>query len=378
MRMHLECLLAALAVAGCATAPKSVGSAAEKEPFLGKNCADVVWRTLPSDPAEVRATSDWNFNFRPYRKSSAEWLVSDPAVQRAAVQGASTDVDLTGVSVTCDAEGFTVSVLCTDKSLANAYATTNALASPTIEIFVMPGDADVEAIVPHNMTAGPMADMREYPDVVQDRDFRHVRPFMTCTEDMLENAFLCRIRYDWAAFRDRLPIFGDRADNFWRLSVIRWSAGGRTWGGAVHQISQAGYLRWPKFTEAQKTAIEAATLRKGWAKFNAFIRTPEISYGNSYVDPTGWVVPFKETERAAGRTYVNENEDPAFRPEMLKIVNAGKALGPGIATFAKRPPAERDAFYKMAQDKLFNVGYDMKRAYEKYATEKIFGHKEAK
>ena len=359
-------------VLGCASVP-----VAEKvEAETGKNCADVVWRTLPADPVEVMRTTDWNFNFRPYGKSSSEWLVSDPAVQRAAAKGESTDVNVTGVAVTCDAEGFTVSVLCTDKSIATAYASTNALPSPTLEMFVMPGDGDLEkTIEPHNMTAGTMDRMMEYPDIVQDRDFRHVRPFMTCTEDVTTNAFLCRVRYDWEAFRDKLPIFTDRADNFWRLSVIRWTDGGRTWGGPVHQISQAGYIRWPAFTEAQKTAIESATLRKGWAKFNAFIHTPEISFGNGYTDPAGWVIKWKEEERKAGRSYVNENEDPEFRPEMLRLIGEAKALGPELATFVSRPPAARDAFYLMAQERLFNIGYDVKRAYGRYETDRIFNRK---
>ena len=366
---RISLIVAAAALAGCATAPVA------EEAETGKNCLDVVWRTPPSDPVEVLKTTDWNFNFRQYGKSSSEWLVSDPSVQRAAANGEATDVNLTGLAVTCDAEGFTVLVLCTDKSLAGAYAATNAIPSPRLELFVMPGDADRERLMePHNMTAGTMDDMREYPDIVQDRDHRYMLPYMTCTEELIgDHSFLCRIRYDWEAFRNRLPLFSDRADNFWRLSVIRWTDGGRTWGGPVHQISQAGYIRWPAFTEVQKAAIEAAVLRKGWAKFNAFIRTPEITWGNSYTDPQDWATPWKESERKAGHSFVNENEDPAFRPALLKIVAYGKALGPRLATFAALPPAERDRFYLEAQDRLFNAGYDVKRAYREYQEAKIFG-----
>jgi len=363
-------LLTAL-FAGCATT--SVETAPEAE--TGKNCCTAVYRAVPADPAEAMRTTDWNFNFRPYGKSASEWLVSDPKVQRDAANGADTGKSVTGVSVACDAEGFTVLVLCTDPALAEAYSKTNATPSPCIEIFVMTGDSDTETVTPHNMTSGTMSDMREYTDIVQDRDTRYVRPYMTCVEDVTENGFLCRIRYDWEAFRDRLPVFSDRRDNLWRLSVIRWVDGGRTWGGPVHQISQAGYVRWPAFTPEQRTAILAATLRKGWAKFNAFIRTPEITFDNSYTDPTGWIIAWKETERLAGRSYVNENEDPAFRPEMLRLIAEGKALAPKLAAFPKMAEDEQVAFYAFAQDKLFNIGYDMKRAYGRYEEERIFKSK---
>ena len=129
----------------------------------------------------------------------------------------------------------------------------------------------------------------------------------------------------------------------------------------MHQTTQAGYIRWPKFTEAQKTAILAATLRKGWQKFNAFIRTADVSFGNSYTDPLADEIKWREEERAAGRTFVNVNEDPALRPEMQRLFAEAKALGPKLAVFGKMAPAERDAVCRMAQDKLFSVGYDLKR-----------------
>lgn len=370
MRLELGCLMAAV-LAGCVSAP-----VVEEKDETGKNVVNATFRTLPDDPREVLAvTDDWNFNFRPYGKSSSEWLVSDPKVQRAAAAGETPEENVTALSVSCDAEGFTVSVLCTDKSLASAYATTNALPSPTLEMFVLAGDADDERVYPYYMTAGTMDHMMEYPNLIQDRDYRHVRPYMTCREDVLENGFLCRIRYDWEAFRDFLPVFSDRADNFWRLSVIRWTDGGRTWGGAVHQTTQAGYIRWPKFTEEQKTAILAATLRKGWTKFNAFISASDVSFGNSYKDPLADEIKWREEERAAGRTFVNVNEDPALRPEMQRLFAEAKALGPKLAVFGKMDPADRDAFYRMAQDKLFNVGYDLKRAEGDYNTDKIFKRK---
>jgi hypothetical protein len=369
LRSPALCLLASVFM-GCQAARIS-----PSRQTASKNVADVSFRTLPSDPLEVLRTSDWNFNFRPYGKSASGWLASDPKLQRAAAAGETTDENLTALSVACDAEGFTVSVLCTDASLARAYASTNALASPTVEMFVAPGDADDEKIVPHYMTAGTMADTREYPDLVQDRDYRHIRPYMTCTEEVLDNGFLCRIRYDWEVFRDCLPVFSDRTDNFWRLSVIRWSDGGRTWGGPVHQFSQAGYIRWPQFTDTQKTAILAATLRKGWVKFNAFIQTPEVSFGNSYRDPQGWSLPWKEAEQKRGRSYVNPNEDPAFRSELQRLVAAGKALAPQLAAFGQMAPGERDAFYWLAQDRLFNIGYDLKAAEGRYNADKIFGRK---
>jgi len=339
---------------------------------IGKNVLDVTYRTLPSDPAEVLKGLSWSTNFRPYGKAAAEMLVSDTGLQRA-VAGEPAKEDTTALAVTCDAEGFTVCLFCADRRLASAFATTNAIPSPSLEVFVMPGDADCEEIEQYFMTAGPIAKTMEYPNYVQDRDNRFVRPYMTCTEEFLPAGILCRIRYDWAAFRDRLPVFPDRADNFWRLLVIRWGIGGRTWGGTVHKISEAGLVRWPAFTAEQKTAILAATLRKGWTAFNEYVRRPGVSFNFSYMDPADWDIRWREEERLAGRSFVYPNEDRAFRPRMFRLFDEARALGPGIARFAQMTPSERDAFYLRAQDVLFNVGYDVKKAEGEYDENKIFG-----
>ena len=73
--------------------------------------------------------------------------------------------------------------------------------------------------------------------------------------------------------------------------------------------------------------------------------------------------------KALGRLLVGDHEGRWVEP------GEAKALGPELATFVSRPPAARDAFYLMAQERLFNIGYDVKRAYGRYATDRIFNRK---
>ena len=371
--MKIQTAFTALVLlAGCATVGPTAHAPAN--PDAGKNCYDVRYRELPADVTEEMRDhpEDWNFNFRPYGKQ-ADWLISDPAVQRNVMSGGSSERNLTALNVTCDDNGFTVLVFCGEKALKSYLAETNALPSPTLEMFVKTGDADNDdVIVPERMTSGTMRDTREYPDLMPGRHFRNIRPYMTCEEKVLENAFLCRITYDWAAFHDELPVFAPAGrDNFWRLSVIRWTEGGQTWGGQVHKGMRAGYIRWPDFTPGQRTAILKRTLLKGWDAFNEAARKPDVIVG-PFPNPQIWKVPFRDAEWAVGRTSPNFNDNPLFRSSLEKVIARCRELGPRIAAFESMSGAEQESFYRLASDRLFNFRRDVERAYRDYAEDRIF------
>lgn len=353
----------AILLAGCATVDN-----AAKVADAGKNVFNVKYGAVTAVPE-----NEWDFNFRAYRASS-EWLVSDPAVRRDVTSGNATEKNATALHVSCDAEGFTLRVLCAAKQLKTYLSSTNDFPSPTLEMYVTADDEDDERIAPHYMTSGPMADMREFPDKTNDRFYRQVRPFMTCSEETYgEGAILCKIRYDWAAFFDELPIFKDKRDNFWRLSVIRWIDGGQTWGGPVHQKSLAGYIRWPCFTEAQKDEISKATLRKAWIKFSGEISRPDLAHDRFPYPPTDWNLGWVTNEFAKiGRTSPNYNEDLAFRKRLAEMTAKGKAYGGDIAKFDSLDAEAKRKFYLEAAEYLFNFRLHVEEEYRKCQENLVF------
>ena len=190
----------------------------------------------------------------------------------------------------------------------------------------------------------------------------------------MKEAILVRINFSWEPLFDRLPIFPAKRDNFWRLSVIRWGNPSQTWGGVVHQANQAGYIRWPNFTDAQKTAIMKGLLKKGWVSFMK--QADDLSF-RTYPGSGRGVAPLKalfrdEENKADPRSYMNYNEEPEFRPILEKLTDERKALAPTIGTFETLSMAEQIAFYKKATDMLFNFRYAVESAYENYLTNKLF------
>ena len=340
----------------------------------GKNVYDVAFRSLPADVTALPATEPetWNFNFRPYGDTGMLW--SDPILQRDVASGASSgEKAATAINVTCDADGFTLLVLCAEPALATAYANTNAFPSPKIEFFFTPGDADTPKIEHYYQMYYSNAKLDEYPWLTPGRDFRPCRPYASFQEYVMRNAILVRLNFSWEPLFDRLPLFPEKRDNFWRLSVIRWGSPSQTWGGVVHQANQAGYIRWPEFTDAQKTAIMKGVLKKAWVSFMRQTGEPDYKTARDWRGVNPIQTPYREAENKADpRSFVNYNEDAGFRPVLEKLTDERKALAPTIGLFETLPMAEQAAFYKKASGMLFNFRYDVEEAYARYLADGMF------
>ena len=338
----------------------------------GKNCYDVLYAGLPADFAKTLkdAPEEWNFNFRPYGTSS-EWLWSDSNVRRAAsADEALSDRNVTGLRVSCDADGFTALIFCNEPTLATYLAQTNDYPHPSIEFFVAPGDADLPGVQQRYMAYYGDGVCREYENREPDRDFRLGQPEVTELE--LKNSIVVKIHWEWKNFWMRLPVFCRRADNFWRLSIIRWVGPGVTWGGTVHQNSQAGYIRWPSFTEEQKTAILKRTLENGWREYRAFMADNRNSLKKVSMEPSSLEKFRAEALVRDPRSFVNLNEDPDFRATFQSMAAARDALAADIARMSGMSPEERDAFYLKAAPMLFNFAWDVQSAHAKLIEDKLF------
>jgi len=368
MNKTISLFLLPFLLAGCST----VGSDGAAKGPSGKNVYDIRYGALPNDFASAfrEAPEEWNFNFRPYGTSS-EWLWSDSNVRRDAAAGEKpSDRKLTAIRVSCDENGFDILMYGCEPKLATYLATTNDYPFQSVEYFIAPGDADEPGIQQRYMCYYGDGKNREYENREPDRQFRLSKP--TITESRLDNAIVIRFSYDWANFWDRLPLFTDRMDNFWRLSLIRWVEGGVTWGGTVHQNSQAGYIRWPEFTPAQRTAVLKRTLEKGWTEFRTYTHGNTISIG--LVPPT-WFGFTEERRKLDPRSFVNMNEDPDFRATLEKMILERRALGPEIARFGEMSREEQDAFYAKASEMLFNFPWALQEAYGEYQTDRLFERK---
>ena len=369
-----------LALGGCATAEKG----AWRDELTGKNVTEVSYRESPVDVAAlVGDVSAWNWNFRPYG-SGADSLWSDPKVQRDVSQGASADGRLTALNVSCDKDAITVLVLCNEPRLADYFAKTNGYPGASIEFYVQPGDADDRRVRNYNWFYYDRNEpLRNGQWVMENRRFRQLAHVARLSETVVGKAVVARFELPWEAFWDDLPVFAERRDNFWRMGVARWGgAGGVTYGGEVHQTMRGGYVRFPQFSEEQKTEILAETLRKGWDGFLTLAESRQYTLGGVFEDgefldkqdhgkrKRGAKFRAELNEKDA-RSYLNYPEDPAFRPTLAKLVEERKALAGDLARFREMPPAERDAFYAKASEMLFNFRYDVEDAYAKFLTDKI-------
>ena len=346
-----------------------------------RNVLDVEYRTLPADfeTLPAREPEKWNFNFQPYGQSSAEMLWTDPIVRRAAVTGeaAGAPAAPTALYACCDDEGFTLLVLSVEPGLREAIAQGRPAARSTLECFFQPGDSDSSDLEHYYQF---ICETREpclkgiYPWMTEDRSFRSIEGALQVTARELPHASVVRIRVPWEPLFDRLP-FPRKADNLWRLSVIRWAAsGGQTWGGNVHQQTSCGYLRFPDFTPAQRAAMMRHCLDRAWDRYQAVLAAKDVS--PAFVPLGGRRRPpfFLDALARSPHTFVNVNEDAAFRAAWLDgAVAARNALGAGLAAFDTLPPAEQAAFYARASDMLFNFRYDIEQAYGAYQTDLIFG-----
>ena len=248
-----------------------------------KNSLNVEYRDLPSNYETLLRLEPgkWNFNFCPYGADSASVLWSDPIMQRDAMSGENTgDKAPTALFVTCNEEGFTLLVCSIEPTLKGNLEKGAALPSSQLECFFAPGDSDTSKIEHYYQFICSATELKAagvYPWFVEDRSFRTIEGQMQLDSRPLPNGNVVRVFIPWSALFDRLPFLTKR-DNFWRLSVIRWApGGGQTWGGVVHAATSAGYIRFPDFTEAQKTAIRKTVLLKGWTAYQNLANSTAIS-----------------------------------------------------------------------------------------------------
>lgn len=361
----------------CLSAAGAVLAAATLADPAGKNILD-VWRgEIPGAPEELLVAQPgiWNFGFRPYGAAAAD-LWSDPIMARNVLAGEDAGgKSPTAVAVTCDADGFTVLALCVEASIHDAIAKTNSLPDSYCELYVAPGDTDNHDMVPYyqfGLNALNDGEFDHYPWIVEDRRMRTPTPYMDFRTRILPNGYLHVVNFSWEAFWDKLPL-KDSRDNFWRMSVIRWADGGVSWGGVVHEASRFGYIRFPRFTEAEKTEIRFRLLQKAWTRFCKLSSRPMYNPSRTWAAP--WPREDKfiaEALRGAPETFIHYSQDPVFSLRLKALVDERKALAAGIASFRETPPAEQDAFYAKAADMLFNFRYDVEKAYADYVDDKLF------
>lgn len=357
-----------------------IGASAGVRENGAKNIYDVRFESLPSDWENLvtRDPSSWDWNFRAYGATGD--LVSDPAIVRDVSQGkAVKGQHPTAIRVSCDEDGWSYLVFCCEPEAAEALATGGDFPLPRMEMYFMEGDTDNQDPPLYWQLYLSGRKFEQYDWLVYDRRWRFLKPYLSTQTRRVSNGFVFRLNVPWAALWDRLPVFSDRRDNFWRLQVIRWADGaGQTWGGGVHEPARAGYIRWPAFTEAQKTEILRRLIEKAWSDFQDESAKTEFTTAASgyqrsgragYVRNEPYAV--EQIKEEGPRTYVLYNENPEFRPTLDAIVASAKELGKGVAGFTAMAPAARDAFYREASERLFNFRYDVEEAWAKLLREKF-------
>lgn len=375
VKLLLWMLPVVLALAAAADVPPVAAGQGRNN---AKNIYDVRFETLPGDCERLVETDigSWDFNFRPYGRTSDLW--TDPSTVRDVGDGRNAEGSPSALRVSCDAEGWSFLVFCGEPPFAEALAKTNALPYPTLEIYFASGDTDNYEPCPYWQLLYERGPLREIRWATEGRAWRNVEVDLRCETRLRGNGFVVRFDFPWELFWDRLPIFCDRADNFWRLSVIRWASGGVTWGGEVHEPNRFGYIRWPAFSDAQKTEIMERLLYKAWHAYKALAE--QTDYNTSSKGPVGWNrTSYVRTEpyavdaiKADGpRSYAVLAEDPGFYPVLTALVAECDKLAPGIAAFRSLPLEKQEAFYKEASARLFNFRYDVEEAYGKYEKAKI-------
>lgn len=369
MVKRLSLMLSAMAAAAAVAAPAKNNA---------KNIYDVRFGTLPvnyeslldSDPGS------WDFNFRPYGRTTDLW--TDPAVMRDVGEGKAIEGKPTALRVSCDEDGWTFLVYCAESTLAQDLADGKAPPYPSLEVYVCERDFDNGDITEYWQFICSSGTIREFPWAVSGRRWRPLKPYLVHDVREAPNAYVARFAFPWAAFWDRLPVFSGKRDNFWRLSVMRWAAGGWSWGGVVHEPGRFGYIRWPDFTEAQKGEIMARVLNRGWLDYsnlcaemdyNTSVTNSGSHARSSYVRTEPYAL---DTIRSDGpRTWMLAAEDPGLRPIIAGLQSECRALAPTLARFRELPYAEKEAFYLKAAPKLFNFRYDVEAAIDRHVRAKI-------
>lgn len=345
-----------------------------------KNVIDSEYRPVPGDYWELirREPGRWNANFRPYDPQSAEMLWSDSNLIRDVQLDVKDDKRMvTAITSFCDESGFSILIFLADPNIRKNLSEGKARPANMFEIFFEPGDADHSGMEHYYQficqTVQPYI-WGVFPWLMEDRTFRTVKGRLTVDVHHRPDTEVMHIRVPWDPLFDRLPFLRKGAENIWRLSVIRWaSTGGQTWGGNVHQQSTAGYLRFPPFTEAQKTAIMKHVLVGGWDAFNGVLAAPRYSMMLLPVNSCGH---FERDQDRFPHTFLVPAADKQFRESVMKQMIAERsALGGKIADFETLPYAEREAFYKTAAPMLYNFEYDLQQAWGKWQEDQIFAEK---
>lgn len=334
-----------------------------------KNCLDVEFRELPANFETLLKTAPerWHFGFRPYGKSASQ-LWTDPIVQRDALIGEDTEKSVCAITVYCSEKGFDLLIFTSEPGFKKALEEGKNLPAGTSECFFTPGDADTSKIEHYyqfiSNNINPKINC--YPWMMEDRTFRSIEDFITAETRFLPNGYLKRYHIPWDPLFDRLP-FAKKRDNFWRLSVI---TNRQTWGGTVHQANQAGYIRWPDFTPAQKTAMRKHVLLRGWNAYRAAVNSIDLNLSRPFERNEAY---FKEQFAHLPHSFKMYGEDFGFRRAYLeKAVADRDALGKTILAFETLSEKEQEEFYAKASDMLFNFRYDVEEGYRKYMKSLIF------
>jgi len=345
-----------------------------------KNVIDSEYRSVPANYWELlkNEPGKWNSNFRPYDPQSAEMLWSDSTLVRSVRLDVQEDAkSLTALASFCDESGFSILLYIKDPEIRKNLSEGKPRPANMLEMFFEAGDAEDSSMEPYYMFLCQTTEPNIwgiYPWLMEDSTFRTIKGHLNIDVHHEAEADFMHIRIPWAPLFDRLPWMKGKADNIYRLSVIRWAAtGGQTWGGNVHQQSTAGYLRFPQFTEAQKTAIMKHVLICGWDHFNRVLAIPRYSFD---LLPVNSNKSFERDEAKYPHTQISMAADRKFRDSVEKtMVEARQAFGRKIADFEAMPYAEREAFYRQAAPMLFNFEYDLQQAWGKYQEDQIFNEK---
>ncbi len=334
-----------------------------------KNVLNVDFRSVPADFENLpaRETEKWSFNFRPYDAEAAALLWTDPMVIRNVSSGADVDAKHlpTGVYACCDEYGLYI--------FAYGASVRHGIRFDKMsgECFVIPGDNDSHVIrgyQPFGFTGS--AFMYKLMWMKEDRNNREMFNQMVFNQHNCANGTVVEIHIPWAICWDTLPVFKNKKDNFWRLSMIRWggSAGAESWGGRVHSQSKCGYLRMPDFTPEQESKILKTTLVKVIEMFNDTVGATEINPGR-VGNPMN---AYRQSIAHLPHSWMNVNEDPEFRPVLQALIqNRRDIIKVAEEKFGQMTLEEQKAFYLENVAKLANFRYDVEDAYAEFLNQKL-------
>ena len=156
--------------------------AAETALYAEKNFMDAPWHDLPAPAPGRELLNDnvlpWNFNFRPYSKSSAANLWTDPSYQRDVFAGKATAGGRpTAFAVICGKDGFTMYVLSGDPEIFQSMKNGKDLPSSRLECYFSPRDAENNAIEHYYqfLIDQKLDTIRDFPWLAEDRNFSPLR-----------------------------------------------------------------------------------------------------------------------------------------------------------------------------------------------------------